>query len=56
MAANTGRVKDHEVEILLEDFHYRLHVVRCVVDVERYAQAVMAVRYDNSIIGELLDQ
>jgi hypothetical protein len=56
MAANAGRVKDHEAEILLEDFHYCLHVFRRIVDVKSYAQAVVAVRRDDSIFGELLDQ
>src|SRR5579872_3775232 len=58
IAANAGRVrvKDHQVEILLENFHDRLYIVQCVVHVERYPQAVVPVRGDDVAFGELLHQ
>src|SRR4029077_4454829 len=56
MAADTGTVKDHEIDVLLQNVRHRLYVVHCVVHMERYAQAVVSVRDDDAALGELLHQ
>src|SRR5579864_8862721 len=35
MAADTASVKDHEIDVLLENVSHRLYVVHCVVHMER---------------------
>jgi hypothetical protein len=56
MAADTGTVKDHEIDVLLENVRHGLYVVHCVVHMERYPQAVVTVRGDDPALGELLHQ
>src|SRR5579864_5481114 len=56
MAADTSTVKDHEIDVLLENFSHGLYVVHCVVHMERYPQAVVTVRGDDAALGELLHQ
>src|ERR1700752_1972550 len=56
MAADTGTVKDHEINVLFENFRYRLYVVHGVVHMARYPQAVVTVRGDDAALGELLHQ
>ena len=56
MAADTGTVKDHEIDVLLENVRHRLYVVHGVVHMERDPQAVVTVRGDDAALGELLHQ
>src|ERR1700730_4150916 len=54
MTADIGRFTDHQIDVLFENVHDRLHIIFRVVDVERYPQTVVAVRCDDVIFRELL--
>src|SRR5437660_8776997 len=56
MAADTGAVEDHEIDVLLEKVSHGPYVVHCVVHMERDPQAVVTVRGDDTALGELLHQ
>src|SRR5205809_5215731 len=56
IAANPGAFKNQQIDILLEDFRDCLNVVHGVVDMKRYAQAVLAVRGDDAAFSKLLHQ
>src|SRR5579864_7752670 len=56
MAADTGTVKDHEIDVLLENVSHGLYIVHCVVHMKRYPQAIVTVRGDDAALGELLHQ
>jgi hypothetical protein len=56
MAADTGTVKDHEIDVLLENVSHGLYIVHCVVHMKRYPQAILTVRGDDAALGELVHQ
>src|SRR5580700_9499949 len=56
ITADAGRVKNHQIDILLEHFHNFFDVVQGVVHMERNPQAVVTVRRDDVAFGELLHQ
>src|SRR6266576_6744212 len=56
MAADTGAVEDHEIDVLVENVRDGVYIVHRVVHMERYPQAVVTVRGDDAALGELLHQ
>src|SRR5690349_3046367 len=52
--AGHSRSKNHEVDVLLQNFHHRVDVVHRVVNVKRDAQTVVTVRGDNAVCRQLL--
>src|SRR5579859_3476860 len=56
MAAHTGGFHDEQIDVLLENFRDGLYVVHGVVHMERDAQAILAVRSDDTAFSKLLHQ
>src|SRR5205085_7243698 len=54
--ANSGGFTDQKIDVFPENFHNCLHIVHCVVYMERYPKPVVAIGCHDAALCELLHQ